>query len=106
MLRLAKLATPLTAVTVVVPDRVPPLGFVPRATATDPANPVATLPPASSAVTCTGGVIAAPAAVALGCTLKTNWVAPRPVPVKPLRVAPLSPVPGAACWYRVPPFPP
>src|SRR5205809_605614 len=79
MLRLAKLATPLTAVTVVVPDRVPPLGFVPRATATDPANPVATLPPASSAVTCTGGVIAAPAAVALGCTLKTNRV--------PLRVA-------------------
>ena len=90
-LRLAKLATPLTAGTVVVPASVPPLGFVPRATATDPANPVATLPPASSAVTWTAGVIAAPAAVLLGCTLKTNWVAAPTVTVKALLVAPLSP---------------
>ena len=95
-LSLAKLATPLTAGTVVVPASVPPLGFVPRATATDPANPVATLPAASSAVTCTGGVIAAPAAVALGCTLKTNWVAAPTVTVKALLVAPLSPVAVAA----------
>src|SRR6266516_1675839 len=96
MLRLAKLATPLTAVTVVVPDRVPPLGFVPRATATEPANPVATLPPASSAVTCTAGVIAAPAAVLVGCTVKTNWVAAPTVALKGPLVAPASPVAAAA----------
>src|SRR2546428_413869 len=92
----AKLATPLPAGPVVVPVSVPPLGFVPRATATEPANPVATLPPASSAVTCTAGVIAVPAAVFVGCTLKTNWVAAPTVPLKEPLVAPVSPVAAAA----------
>src|SRR3989442_14873413 len=96
MLRLAKLATPLTAGPVVVPASVPPLGFVPRATATQPANPVATLPPASSAATCTAGVIAGPAAAFLGCTLKTNWVAAPTVTLKEPLVAPVSPVAAAA----------
>src|SRR2546425_11404976 len=102
MLRLAKLATPLTAGPVVVPVSVPPLGFVPRATATEPANPVATLPPASSAVTCTAGVMAAPAAALVGCPVKTNWVAPPTATLKEPLVAPVSPVAAAA---RVQPAP-
>src|SRR2546427_10582821 len=95
MLRLAKLAPPLTAGPVVVPASVPPLGFVPRATATEPANPVATLPPASSAVTCTAGVMAAPAAVLVGCPVKTNWGPPPPLRWRDHLSAPGAPLPAA-----------
>src|SRR5436190_173299 len=95
MLRLAKLATPLTAVTVVVPDRVPPLGFVPRATATDPANPVARFPCASRAATCTAGLIVRAATALLGCTVKTSWLAVPTVMLKAVLVAPLGPPAGA-----------
>src|SRR5437867_2426215 len=75
MLSPEKVATPLTAASVLVPDSVPLLAFVPIATVTSPLNPVAVLSFASSAVTCTAGVIAAPAVVVLGCTLNTSWVA-------------------------------
>ncbi len=75
MLRFAKLATPPTAVTIVVPASVPPPAFVPIATVMLPANPVARLPLWSSAVTCTAGVIVAPAPVVIGCTVKTSWLA-------------------------------
>src|SRR5205809_727995 len=71
-----KVATPATAATVFVPDKVPVLGFVPIATVMFPVNPLAVLPLASWAVTSTAGVIAAPAVVVLGCTLNTNCVAP------------------------------
>src|SRR5437773_2509678 len=76
MLRPGNLATPATAATVLVPDKVPLLGFVPIATVMFPVNPLAVLPLASWAVTSTAGVIAAPAVVVLGCTLNTNCVAP------------------------------
>src|SRR5437867_811291 len=66
MRRLASVATPLTAVTVVVPDNAPPLGFAPSATVTFPVKVGSVLPSASSAVTWTAGVIAAPAVTALG----------------------------------------
>src|SRR5438128_1044318 len=65
-------ATPLTAATVAVPASVPPLGFVPIATVTFPVNPVAVFPCPSRAVTCTAGLIAAPATVLLGCPVNTN----------------------------------
>src|SRR2546430_17066882 len=68
MLSPEKVATPLTAAWVSVPVSVPLLGFVPIATVTSPLNPVAVLSFASSAVTSTAGVIAAPAVVGLGCT--------------------------------------
>jgi len=42
-----KLATPFTAFTVVVPDRVPPAGFVPRVTVTALVELVTVLPEAS-----------------------------------------------------------
>src|SRR5437879_5486257 len=76
MLSPEKVATPATAATVLVPDKVPLLGFVPIATVMFPVNPLAVLPLASWAVTSTAGVIAAPAAVVLGCTLNTSAVAP------------------------------
>ena len=75
MLRLANVATPFTACAVVVPESVPPAGFVPIATVTLPAKLVTGLPNTSSAVTCTAGVIGDPAVVVPGCTVKTSRVA-------------------------------
>src|SRR2546421_42261 len=69
MLRSGKLATPLTAAWVLVPESAPPPGLVPIAIATVPAKLVAVLPRLSRAVTCTAGVIVAPADAALGCTV-------------------------------------
>src|SRR5437763_14215420 len=89
MLRVENVATPATAATVVVPARAPPPGFVPIAAVTLPLNPVAVLPCASWTVTCTAGVIVAPAAVLLGCTLNTSCVAAPVVMVNGADVAPL-----------------
>src|SRR5438876_5957467 len=75
MLSPEKVATPLTAAWVSVPASVPLLGFVPIATVMFPVNPVAVLPFPSWAVIWTAGVIAAPATVVVGCTLKTSGVA-------------------------------
>src|SRR5437773_250009 len=68
-------ATPATAATVFVPDKVPLLGFVPIATVTLPVNPVAVFPFAPWAVAPTAGVMAVPAVVVLGCTLNTSCAA-------------------------------
>src|SRR5437870_2595986 len=68
-------ATPATAATVVVPERVPLPGFAPSAIVTLPVKPVAVFPCPSSAVTCTAGVMDAPAAALLGCTETTRCVA-------------------------------
>src|SRR3989442_5316618 len=90
-------AIPADAATTVVPDNVPP-AFAASVTVTFPVNPVAVFSSASRAVTCTAGVIAAPAGVATGCTLNTKCVAPpgviaegRPGPARvgPVAVAPL-----------------
>src|SRR6266480_982742 len=75
MLSPEKVATPATAATVFVPDKVPVLGFLPIATVMFPVNPLAVLPLPSWAVTSTAGVIAVPAVVVLGCTLNTNCAA-------------------------------
>src|SRR5439155_165487 len=75
MLRLAKVATPLTAATVGVPARVPLPGLVPIATVMLVVAVVTVLPWASWTATCTAGVIAAPAAALLGCTVKASFVA-------------------------------
>src|SRR5439155_3039597 len=58
MLSPGNVATPATAATVLVPDKVPVLGLVPIATVMFPVNPLAVLPLASWAVTSTAGVIA------------------------------------------------
>src|SRR5437773_11768965 len=72
VLALRNVATPAPAATVVVPERVPLPGFAPSATVTLPVKPVAVFPCPSSAVICTAGVIAAPATVLLGWTLKAS----------------------------------
>src|SRR5438876_27188 len=75
MLAAENVATPATAATGPPPDSVPPPALVPRARVTGPVKPVAVLLLASSAVTCTAGVIVAPAVVLLGCTENTSCVA-------------------------------
>src|SRR2546423_12707158 len=75
MLRVENVATPATAATVAVPDKVPSPGLVPSAAVTLPLNPVAVLPSASRAVTCTAGAIVTPAVGLVGCTLNTRRLA-------------------------------
>src|SRR5439155_384203 len=96
MLRLKKVATPLTAVTVVGPERVPLAGLVPVATVMLVVAVVTVLPWASWTATCTAGVIAAPAAALLGCTVKATFAAaPTPMSDAPL-AEPQKPVPHAS----------
>ena len=93
MLSVAKLATPLTVGTVVVPASVPPAGLVPpSATVTLPEKLGTVFPAASCADTCTAGVSVAPAVAFAGCTLNTRWVASPGVMPNGVLVAPASPV--------------
>src|SRR5437879_12405843 len=101
MLRVENVATPATAATVAVPDRVPSPGLVPSAAVTLPLNPVAVLPCASWTVTCTAGVIVAPAVVLVGCTVNTSWLAGPGVMVNGADVAPPRPALLAASVERV-----
>src|SRR5438876_775453 len=87
MLRFAKVATPLTAATVVVPARVPLAGLVPIASVMLVVAVVTVLPWASWTVTCTAGVIAVPAAVLLGCTVKASFAAAPALMLNALLVA-------------------
>src|SRR5438552_4166413 len=73
MLRLEKVATPLTAATVVVPARVPLAGLVPIATVMLVVAVVTVLSSEERRVGSAAGVIAAPAAVLLGCTVKASF---------------------------------
>src|SRR5437773_752671 len=98
MLNVENVATPPLAATVAVPESVPPPALVPIATVTFPVNPVAVLLLASSAVTCTAGVIAAPADVVLGCTENTSCVAVPAVILNAVLVAQL----GRASWRECP----
>src|SRR5207253_6557821 len=93
MLRFGNVATPETAAAVVVPDSVPPPALEPSVTLTLPAKPVATLPSASCAVTCTAGVIAAPAVALVGCTLKTSALGAPAMTLNAALVAPPPPPP-------------
>src|SRR2546422_1326045 len=104
MLRLEKVATPLTAATVVVPETVPPAGFVPIATVTLPVNPGTVLLMASSAATSTGGATCAPAVAVVGCMVKASCVAAPGSMSNGALVAPPSPVAVADSVYPVPPF--
>src|SRR5437870_2472309 len=95
-----KVATPATAAWVSVPASVPLLGFVPIATVMFPVNPVAVLPFPSWAVIWTAGVIAAPAAVVVGSTLKTSGAAVAGVMLNAALV--VLPAPVAVRVYLVP----
>src|SRR5437763_16182700 len=90
MLKFANVPTPLAAATMVVPRSAPPFELAASASVTSPANPVATLPSVSNAVTWTGGVstlstvatwggiVKASRAAAAGATANAALVAPRP----------------------------
>src|SRR5881628_255458 len=75
MLRFEKVATPFTAVLVVVPESVPPLGFVPSAMVIVPLKLVTVFPASSCAATCTAGEMVLPAVVLVGWTVKARCVA-------------------------------
>jgi len=94
MLRSPNVATPAAAATVCVPARFAlwvTLASRPIATAMLSVNPVATLPPSSSADTSTAGVIGWFCAVVVGCTVNLSCVAAPGVISKPALVAAVSP---------------
>src|SRR3989442_651711 len=95
MLRSGKVAAPRTAATVVVPERVTLAGLVPIATVMLVVAVVTVLLWASWTVTCTAGVIAAPAAALLGCTVKTSFAAAPAPMLNAVLVAPVRPVADA-----------
>ena len=90
--RVLKVATPLTALTVVVPLRVPLPGLVPMAIAIAAVLLVTTLPFASSTNKVTAGLIEAPATVFVGCWPNTSCVAALAVILKALLVAEVRPL--------------
>src|SRR5437667_38788 len=96
MLRLEKVATPLTAATVVVPARVPLAGLVPIASVMLVVAVVTVLPWASWTATCTAGGIAAPAAALLGCSATARSAATGALILNAVLVAPVRPVADAA----------
>src|SRR5207247_8873230 len=97
MLSVAKLATPLTAATVVVPASVPPAGLVPpSATVTLPEKLGTVFPAASCAATCTAGVSVVPAVVFAGWTVKIGRASCRERVQIGVLVAPVSHVDVAA----------
>src|SRR5258708_621841 len=96
MLSPGNVATPATAATVVVPERVPLPGFAPSATVTLPAKPVAVFPCQSCPVPRAAGVMDAPAAVFVGCTENASWVADPGVMLNAALVAPVTPAAVAA----------
>src|SRR5262245_45294777 len=95
MERLEKLATPLTAATVAVPDSAPPPGLVPMATVTFAVELVTVLPNASCTATWTDGEMAAPAMALVGCTVNATLAAAAGVMLNPAEVAPVSPADAA-----------
>src|SRR5438874_1712545 len=95
MLRFEKVATPLTAATVLVPARGSVAGLVGIASVMLVVAVVTGLPWASWTATCTAGVIAAPATALLGCTVKASFVAAPTPMLNALLVAPVRPVADA-----------
>ena len=75
------MATPPTAATVVVPDSVPPPGFVPIASVTFPVNDGIVVPVLSTTRTVTAGDIGAPACSLVGCWANTSRLAVGETPV-------------------------
>src|SRR6266571_5236930 len=95
MLRSENVATPFTAVRVTVPVRVPVPGLVPTFAVTSVPAAVAVLPKASWTVTCTAGLIAAPAVDGLGCPVNASWTGGPGVIGNPALVAPATPLAAA-----------
>src|SRR3989442_19477 len=91
-----KVATPPAAVTAALAPLLP---------STPPATPGATFPWASCAVTCTAGVIAAPAVALVGCAVKTSTPGAPAVTLNAALVAPPPPPTPEAPAVSVYPVP-
>ncbi len=88
MERLEKVAMPDATVTAAPPVSAPPPGLVPMARVTFVAlSPVSMLPLASSTATVTAGVMAEPATVLVGPSMKARWSAAPGVMLKDNEVA-------------------
>src|SRR5512140_1279100 len=95
MNRFEKMAAPPAAATVVVPPSVPPHGLLPIANVMLAVELVTVFPNASCTVTCTAGLIATPAVVLVGCTVKASLVAAAGLMLNAEEVAPVSPLDAA-----------
>src|SRR4051812_45795538 len=96
MERFEKLATPLTAATLVVPDSVPPPGLALMASATVAVELVAVLPNASCTITCTAGAMATPAVALDGWTENATFAGAAWLMVNAVEVVPVSGADAAA----------
>src|SRR5262245_596588 len=101
MLSVENVAMPPTAVTVLVPESVPALGFAPIAIVTEPVKSCTVLPSESCAAICTEG-IATPAVVLMGGETYTSWLTGPGVTSKGALVATTSPLARAERVYAVP----
>src|SRR3989442_12272120 len=104
MLSVENVATPATAAAVVAPDSVAPPVPVPAVivSVTLPVKVVAVRPEASRAVTCTAGLMAAPAVVLIGCAVKISWGPRVAVPSNGALLAPPGPPAVGAGGWRLP----
>src|SRR5438067_6578407 len=99
--RSSNVAIPFTACTVVVPNRVAPLGFSPRASVTAFVAPGTVLPAASWTASWIGGDITTPPAT-LGGGGVTKASAPRPITANGLLRARARPAAAASSVYPLP----
>src|SRR5512140_250479 len=88
--RLERVATPLTAPTVVVPESVPPPGLVPMATVTLALELVTVLLNASCTVTCTAGAMDAPAMALVGCAVNATLAGTAGLMLNAVEAVPVS----------------
>ena len=95
MLKVEKVATPLTALTVAVPASVPLPGLVPMASVTLLVALVMVLPKASCTVTATEGLNAAVDVALVGWTVKASVAAGPAVTANAELVTPVRPVAAA-----------
>src|SRR5436190_2234139 len=98
MERLEKEARPPDAVTVVVPDRIPPPGLVPMATVMLAAELVTVFPNVSCTATWTAGLTATPAVALVGCAVKASRFAAAGLTLNAALDAPVS---AAEAAFRV-----
>src|SRR5436189_59731 len=95
MERVENVATPLTAATVVEIGSASCREWEQMATVMLAVELVTVLPNVSCTVTCTAGLIDAPAVVLVGCTMTASWEAAAGLMLNAVEVAPVS-APDAA----------
>jgi hypothetical protein len=93
MAKFENVATPFTAFCVSVPARTPPgPALFAMAMVTALFAVVTTFPDESSTLTCTAGVIEAPTATLVGCTVNATFAGPAAVTLNAVLVALVNPV--------------